>query len=129
MGIERDLGDFPDLDAVEVDFTAIGDAAHGALERDDVVVELLVQPELGQPDDEDDPGDQQDRRDHAHQGIVGVALHQCAPAPWAAAAARASAEARPLVPRKYSRIQGWSDCSSSWTGAMATTFLSARTAT
>src|SRR6185503_10036087 len=107
-----------------VHLAALRKAAHRPLEDDVVFVEVAVQAELGQPDHEDDQGRDEDGRGEAHQGVVGVALHQCAPA-----APPALAAMRPRGPPKYSRIQGWSDLSSSRTGAMATTCLSASTAT
>ena len=94
---ERDLGDLTHLDAVEVHFAALGDAAHRTLEDDVVVVVVVGELEPGQPDDEDHQTHEEDHGRQAHQGVVGVFFHQAGVRlAWAAAAAR------PRGPRKYS---------------------------
>ncbi len=127
--IQRQLGDLADLDAVEVDLPAVRKAGHGSDENDVVDVELLGELEARQPDHEGHQADEQPKCDGAHQGVVGVTLHQPPSRPSRCAPDLPSAAARPRGPRKYSRIQGWSACSISLGVPVATTRLSAITAT
>ncbi len=124
VGREGDLADLADLDAVEVNLAADRQAADRAFEHHVIDVVLLGEVEAREPDHEGHQADEKPERDDAHQGVVGVPFHQPRPrlAPAFAVAAR------PRGPRKYSRIQGWSDFSISCGVPVATTFLSAITA-
>src|SRR5581483_1732560 len=104
-------------------FAALVQAAHRPLEDDVVEVVLVGEGNPRQPDDEDHQPHEQDQGGEPHQGVVGVLFHQ------AFVSALVVAAALPRGPGKYSRIQGWSACSSARTGAVAATCLSAMTAT
>src|SRR5690606_31334290 len=94
--VEPDLGDFADLDPVELYFASFTQPPDRSREDDSVFVEAARELRLAEPEDEGKGRGEQADRQPADQAVIGVPLHQSV-LPLACTARR---------PWKYCPIQG-----------------------
>ena len=99
-GVELQVGDLADANAVEQHRGSGAQPRHGAVEHHPIGVAHAVVAEVREPIDEPERGGDDGERERADQHVIGSGFHPTPSLPYAAPAARAGPANRPRCPWK-----------------------------